>query len=270
MLNSTIYNHLALFICHLFVDGHFRPAQFVYKPNEFDFDLLSQIDTICKESIPWYLTDITEPKHWPWSLKDTPDNVLQLCFFRQNDLEEDILKLKLKDSPYYQVFAFHSNDSFGREWQIIALKKLHQSFATESFIVNYDASNVSVVIDSNENSSQQMIFSAWNDTDFKHVNLFDRTFGELVRIQPKRIAVQRLKKCDISRHGVDFDWDSAVEVLWMNFYHLQFNNSFIDMTWRDINKTPLVNTNQHCVLQPKYYYYKEIFNKFECTEIGNS
>lgn len=99
------FQYLALFICHLFGDGNFRTVHILFKPTTFNFDLLMQIDSVCSEPIPLYLTDITQPWEWPWNQNDNPNNVLQFMFFEPKTLAKDGNQLK-NGFALYRIFAF--------------------------------------------------------------------------------------------------------------------------------------------------------------------
>lgn len=261
MVNVTNIHYLAVFICNLFVDGRFRTAHFLFKPNTFDFDLLTQFDSICTKSIPVYLTDVTQPWILPWDDMDSPDNVLQLCFFDRSESTNDILQLQSK--AYYRIFSFHSNDSFGRGRQT-ALKALRHFSDSKTLIVLYNSKNVSVFTKFHQ---QTPIFVVKNEINLNDVDSFDRTLGEIERMQS--IAIQRIKFCDTSVHGIDFDWGSTVEIIWMHYYHFQLNGSFINMTWYDLDESPNIETYRYCTLQSSNYY-KEVLFKYECSANGNS
>lgn len=74
------YSELAIFICHLFIDGHFRTGHILFNPKIFDGHLLNEIDMICPQTIPWISTDITENVAFPWNSPSSTDHILQLIF----------------------------------------------------------------------------------------------------------------------------------------------------------------------------------------------
>lgn len=77
---SNVHN-LAMFICHLFIDGNFRYCHILYDPKVFDNQLTNQIDSICLVQIPWLTSDITQGSLSPWQANERTDPVLQLIFF---------------------------------------------------------------------------------------------------------------------------------------------------------------------------------------------
>lgn len=68
--------------CHLFSEGQFRTTHIFYKPSVFDHAFITELNSICPEPMPLYLTDITQPWSWPWNQHDSSYNVLQLNFFK--------------------------------------------------------------------------------------------------------------------------------------------------------------------------------------------
>lgn len=259
MVNVTNVHHLALFICHLFIDGHFRTAHFLYKPNTFNFDLLLQIDTVCSEPITFYLTDINLPLEWPWNDKDSPDNVLQLCFFDQRKLTEDISQLKPKSTALHWIFGFHSNDTANMGKQTTTFDILRQLPDSKILVVGYNSKNVTIFVDNglNKKLNRQPIFVVNNKTNFNDINLFDRTFGEYERKQS--ISIEQMEYKDIWP-GIDTT-AFFVQKLWMNYYHLQLNNSLLHMIDMD------TLNEQYCTLQSSNYY-KELSTEYKCNANG--
>lgn len=250
MVFVSSVHHLVLFICHLFIDGNFRTAHFLYKPNTFDFDWLLEIDAVCPEPIPLYLTDITLPWAWPWSEKNTPDNVLQLNFFDPIHLTEDIDQLK-KGYAHYCIFSFSSVNMNDTKQQDSIFKTLRGLPDSKTLIVQYNTKNVSVFI-RNKRLTQQHIFLVNHKTNFKHVNLYERTFGEFERMQS--LAIHRVK---FSQKSIlDTSWEHGdIETFCTHYYHLQLNNSYINMTWFD-------RTNAYCILEAPNYY-KELSTNYK-------
>lgn len=263
MLNVTVVHHLALFICHLFIDGNFRTAHFLYKPNTFEFDWLLKIDRVCPEPIPLYLTDITLPWDWPWNADDNKDNVLQLCFFDPSQLSKDINELQSKGDAYYRVFAFDSVAMADKTKGALALKALRQLPHSNDLIVHYKPKNVSVYPNNGMSTEQNPILIVDEKTNFAGINLFDHTFGEFERSHA--IALNLLLFVD--SNGVETAIRFRVDVLILHYYHQQLNNSYINMTWVDLRKN--IVTNKICAPQPRNYY-KELSSEYKCIEMENS
>lgn len=83
------FHNLALFICHLFIDGQFRNGHIFYDPNVFQVgQLISEIQSTCPTSIPWISTDVTDKPVLPWKSNERTDHILQLIFFDPNRRNE--------------------------------------------------------------------------------------------------------------------------------------------------------------------------------------
>lgn len=268
MVNVTGVHQLALFICHLFSDGHFRTAHFIYKPNAFEFDWLLQIAAVCSEPIPFYLSDITLPWEWPWNDKDNLNNVLQFNFFDMNNLANDVDQLQ-ENCAYYRVFCFPSTNLPNAKQRSFVFTTLRSFCDSKILLVDYNTKNVSTFIGSNYHSngksSQEPIFVVSDETEIEQANLFDRTFGEYDRMQS--IAIQRALTPSQLKHKTHFDYVTA-ETIWMHYYHLRLSNSIINMTWFDNRNYPFTVTNKHCLLQVPDYY-KEFSHTYQCIENGN-
>lgn len=270
MVNVTsTYYHLALFICHLFIDGQFRTAHFVYKSSTFDSDLLLQIDKLCPARIPSYSTDLTLPWEWPWNRNDNINTVLQLNILSSNNLTGDIDELE-NGFAYYRVFCFASIDAMDSNQQTSIFATLRDLTNSKNLIVYYNAQNASIFIDpiaANFHSNPKLVYVVNRDANYRQVNLFDQTFGEFERTQS--IAVRRIISSIKKLHGVEFSPIFHPEVLRIQYYHLHLKNAFIYMTWVDYLEHPPFETNRYCLLQPSNYY-KELTYKYQCTENQNS
>lgn len=69
--NFQTFHSLALFICHLFVDGKFRTAHIVHDQNVFDPRLISEIHLNCFEPIPYVLTDAPDHLYYHGHLSNS-------------------------------------------------------------------------------------------------------------------------------------------------------------------------------------------------------
>lgn len=76
------FHNLTLFICHLFINGHFRTSHIMYDSTMFDGQFMTQTNSIFPQSIRWKFTDISAPSLNPFGDPfDSYDNILQLIFF---------------------------------------------------------------------------------------------------------------------------------------------------------------------------------------------
>lgn len=73
--NVSKFHNLALFLCHLFIDGHFRHVHTLYDPKIFNGQFMAEINSICPVEIPWRLADITKPSFQNVYTNDRSDHV---------------------------------------------------------------------------------------------------------------------------------------------------------------------------------------------------
>lgn len=262
MIISSVSNfrYLVLFICHLFGDGKFHTAHILFKPNTFDYELLTHIDSICPHPIPLYLTDITKPWDWPWNQSDNPNNVLQIIFFDPKKFTKDKKHLK-KGFALYRVFAFHSTDVTDMKTRTSIAKGLRQFSDSNKLILNYDTKNVSVYIDYGltgvQREKPKPIFIVNKNTNFKRVNLFDRTFGKYEQIQLQSVAIKQhiqgnsLK--DIRRKiNKNLHFDSYGYI--SNYFNTFLNKSHINLEWDHSTSNGIVHRDLMVIPDhPKYY-----------------
>lgn len=181
----------------------------------------------------------------------------------EHNLADEFSQLQ-RSFEYYRVFSLPSTDSINGKQRssILATLRGHLN-DSRILLVYYNTENAFIFIDSkynlNEESTQEPIFVINNQTDFKQVNSFDRTFGEYERIQP--FVIQRVHFSDESMHGWKSDGYLGAEAIWMHYYYFRLNNSFINMTWIDFQKSVL--TKGQCTLRA-YDYFKEIFTEYQC------
>lgn len=111
LLAPNIYNYynLALFICHLFIDGQFRTGHILYDPIQLDDRLIAEVDRICPHSIPWVTTEVNRDFSLPWNSNNQTDHILQLIFIDPNHLPENIDDLKYLFA-YYNLYIIQSTN----------------------------------------------------------------------------------------------------------------------------------------------------------------
>lgn len=123
--NNLHFYNLAIFVCHLFIDGQFQTGHIIYDPNAIQVtQLITEIQANCSRSIPWLSTDVTKgPRQSPWKPYENTDHVLQLILFDPEKLSE-ISKFE-KILTFYRLFIFLStvnNDEL----------KINEKFASSS------------------------------------------------------------------------------------------------------------------------------------------
>lgn len=198
---------------------------------------------------------------------------MQLNFFDANNLANDVDQIQNISFAYYRVFCFLSTDSINTEQRSSIFETLRQQL-TDSIIllVHYNTSDVSTFIDtnyyySNEKSNQEPFIFNTHRSDYRQMNLFDQTFGEYERMQP--FVMQRLMFAIQLERSSPTRYAEAL-VIWMHYYHLRLNNSFINATWFDYSDKdyPPIYITKHCTLQ-SWDYYKELSHTYQCRADGN-
>lgn len=192
--NTRAFHNLALFICHLFIDGSFRTGHILHHPNLFDSQLISEIQLNCPISIPWQVNDVTHPISLPWKTNETTDHVLQLVFFDPDNLPKNIDKL-VNLFVYYRVFGLSATDEPKVQNQIESINKVNVKSSFNSLIVHQSVDDGSVCVHSvipsskvSEKSVEENVMKSAVDvvprfhqnelSDFKNQNVFDLTFGK--------------------------------------------------------------------------------------------
>lgn len=181
------FGNLALFICHLFVDGHFQFSHILYDPNEFDDSLLIEIDSICPIQIPWQTININQTSFQNSPSNDRTDHILQLIFFDPKLLGEQIIQNQ-EHLTFYRIFIFsemtwvHENET---EKRISLIEKLSSVFDSNSLIVRNNLSSGSIRVRLLRESDkidlkqmhQNMNLIYKTKTDIEQSQLFDEIFG---------------------------------------------------------------------------------------------
>lgn len=260
------FHNLALFICHLFIDGHFRFGHILYDPNVFDYRLSNEIDSVCAVHIPWLTTDITQPSSLPWNSTDRTDHILQLIFFDPKYVPEQFHQTK-NHLTFYRIFVFSSVDSKDSDTEngISVVGNLSSKFKSNSLIVEYSWENGSLNIHwTSERMDKNLILVETEQnksTDTEYEQIFERTFGEYDR---KELIIINTS-CIVHDEHISNKLDVA-EMYTSNYFSSTLNASYIKMRcWNPSNST---NTyfNQS-VVQIQRKYYKEL--SFEYRPIKN-
>lgn len=98
------YHTLALFICHLFIDGKFRTAHYLFDPNIFDDLLISEVNSVCSDPIPTLTMDISKPIFGTTEQYAQHETIL-LIFFDPNHLPKSAIKLR-RYLTFLRLFIF--------------------------------------------------------------------------------------------------------------------------------------------------------------------
>lgn len=145
--NRSVHN-LALFICHLFIDAEFRNIHVVHEPRAFDHQILNEINNVCAEPIPMYMTDVSQPFELPWNPGQNTDNTLQFIFFGTKQLLMNMAVFRDSIIPvYYRVFVFSLNSNENdMQIQYKIVKEFNSGHNSSTLILYHNVQNDSVLI----------------------------------------------------------------------------------------------------------------------------
>lgn len=168
---SNFYN-LALFVCHLFVDGHFRTSHILYDPNVFHVtQLIDDIQSNCPRTIPWLATDITKELIQPWESDEETDHILQLNIVRLPTKVSDFQSL----FTFYRIFIFSSADEKSAQ----ALK-FSSDFDLDNMVLRFNHKTGAInvhLFEKNAGENRKIhIFQQNNIDEYKKRNLFEIIF----------------------------------------------------------------------------------------------
>lgn len=262
--NVSNFHYLVLFICHLFDNGPFRTVHILYNPNVFDLNLLMQIDSICNDPIPLYLTDITQPFQIPYQESDNVDNLLQLFFLDPNSLIHD-MDLIGDQFKLYRIFIFSSFDMIRKMNLSLFFETRNPAYDTRTLIVHYNESSVSVYIENSLNEPLNgAIFTLTHEVNLEKVNIFDRTFG----------AYEQMESIEFHRWDYYTSSDSLKPNFYLfdqaiNYYHLHLNQSYVCTIWHNIYNSTIPLIYHRTVIQNPQKYYMESSFDYKIIENDN-
>lgn len=201
--NFNRFRNLALFVCHLFVDGNFRVGNILYDPKAVNSEIISEIHSFCPLTDPWLMIDATQLPIDSWKPDERADKILQLIFFDPDQVQvnhdglKDILVL-------YRLFVFPSIDEAKKDHQMMV--KITSRFGSNSLVVHFSTESVSVYAlwvesasdgdsDNEVNLIQwkisiELIFELKANTDLEKDNLFDRIFEKYEQNYVKATSVK--------------------------------------------------------------------------------
>lgn len=269
------FHNLAIFICHLFIDGHFRQGNILYDPKVFNDRLLVEIDSVCPSRIPWQSNDVTQLYLSDCHVSERTDHILQLIFFDSNDLMENIEQYQ-ECFTYYRIFVFSSFDDTKLNQQKSITKQLNRISSANMLIAQHNLKDDAVFIHSmseneniNDNSLQNIIYRC-DECENKFWPSYGQTFGKYERdlsISMKVVGMFRERGNSINCS----DYKSIVPITGnmylANLFNSKLNGSYINMTCisYDGNSATLNSFVRH--IESKYY--KEIWNDFEQIKDDN-
>lgn len=254
-LKKSVFHNLALFICHLFIDGGFRNGHILYDPSVFDGHLITEIGSNCSAEIPWLMTDITQPSSQPWTSIERTDHILQLIFFDPNRLAEDIVQFK-EYLTFYRIFVFHStSDQIELKKRTSIIKERNPIFNSSSLIVENDSKtdtvNVHWITEDHEAVRHRIC-----STNQCNERIFDQTFG--LYDQKRSIGI-RTSGVPVTKNGHTSMDPLYGSIYFANFFASNLKDSYINMTL--INKEKVWPSTT--VMQKKRRFYKEILLEYE-------
>lgn len=257
--NITSYQHLSMFICHLFIDGNFHTGHILQDPNNFDVHLITEIDSICPRIIPWIMTDVTQPFTLPWKPKERTDHILQLVFFDLEHVPDEIVNFKIIMASYCLfVMPTHIVES------VIVLEKLKSVFKTDVLILDHSPDNTLEVfaVPGARDDRQTMIISQNQNANLNQQNLFNMTFGRIDRNRSIAIHFFPSSQCEKQKHIL------AMQKLWrghaffVNFFASHLNGGRINLLKDSCDRVfdDFELQASECKSQP---FYKEVTTDYK-------
>lgn len=253
--NISNFHNLALFICHLFIDGGFRNGHILYDPKVFDNHLITKIDLTCLVKIPWLTTDVTQHFALPWDSSEHSEHILQLIFFDPNYLTEEIDHFK-DYFTFYRIFVFDSTTEkimLDQRTSIIGKRNP----ISDSLILEYNTHTdlVNVTGGATINSTKYSI----RNSNVKYEHIFDETFGKFEQLQP--IAVRALGVFRDKEGQSTYD-PLHGQLYYANFFALNLNGTYINMSFIPVGSFH-ESWPHKLVIQNKRNFYKELFLEYE-------
>lgn len=133
--NFSNFYHLAVFICNLFIDGHFWNGHILYDSNVFDVNLLNEIESVCPVYIQWLTTDITQLHSFTLRTGDQTDHIFQLIFFDPNHLEDKIGQITDYLTVYRAFILTSTVDGINLKAPTLMINQLDRRLSLKSLIV---------------------------------------------------------------------------------------------------------------------------------------
>lgn len=262
--NISSFYTLALFICHLFIDGNFRYGHILYDSQVFDGQFTTKIDSICSVKVPWLTTDINQPSPLPWHASERTDHILQLIFFHPDSLEEQIHKFK-ENFTFYRIFILCSAiDEMEMKKYISVIRNLNPSFDSNSLILSYDPRKEVVYIHwtlKNGNgleSVEKMIVERDREPSAEYKHLFDQTFGKYDRMQTTVIRAPGT----VREKGGHKTFISFRQLFFANYFLSTLNDSYINMTLIPLSDI-ISPWKTQAVTQKQGKHHKDILLEYE-------
>lgn len=263
MIHSSNFYNLACFICHLFIDGQFRDGHILYHSRMFDDSLITEIDSICSDPIPWKFTDTSNP-----SVLSPPENLrtdytMQLIFFDPEYSSEQIDQFKEYFS-FYRIFIFPLVSQDDIQMHIFVLEKLKSINRSKTLILHYDSKTGSMHVhrifdsmniifptnakDLESDTTSQFITKPRERVE--HSNSFDQTFGEVEKSHPIEIKAACTFYTD---NGHKKCFPLKANLFSVNYFSSTLNAMRINMKLKEINSDESESNEIVTIKRRKFY-----------------
>lgn len=261
--NIPNFSNLAIFICHLFLDGNFNIGHILYDSRTFDNLLIFEIGTVCSHSnsILWMRTDVIAPHSSPWKPNQQTDHILQLIFFDPENLPSNIDEIE-KLFTFYRLFVIPSTNEIDIHQQVYLLSKSKLSRKSLVLYQNLRRSSVCVHTITPEDTKEcsNIAFDSvctQNIDKFKNDDLFEVTFGKyqqdwIITIEQTHLIPENQNHG--SRKAFKF-WNGNIFVA--NFLFTNLNAAYINMSIKDCTSSSCA-WNHKFVQQKSRKFYKEL------------
>lgn len=269
LAESLNFHSLALFICHLFIDGHFRFGHIIYDPKVFHGQLLTEIDSMCSVQIPWQSTDISQSVLQLPQKNERSDHILQLIFFDAKFLAEQIDEYK-DHLTFYRIFVFSSTtDEIETKRRISVIGKLHSISNASPLILQYNSKNDLIRVDlafKTDEYSEQLAMMIDNkglqESNNEYKRIFDRTFGKY-----EKYRLMIIKTASLFRHHEDYEHSlsnipHSIVVHLANYFYSSLNAEYINMTCVDNFQANVAWVN-YMLKHKRRYFYNELFLEYD-------
>lgn len=260
ILRSRNFYNLALFICHLFIDGEFQSGHVVYDPKIFPDQLIAEIQSNCPRFIPWQLTDVTKTHATLCQPNQNTDHILQLVFLDPKHSSQEIDK---------ELFVFHRIfiTSTENENKIIDLQKSNTGQHNNLMVLHYNPMEGSIriyrLLNKNPIMTETEVCSADEQSHIlpdhkiksKQTNIFDLTFGEYERTWLAKVSYTILN----SQKETQYMLTNAFTA---NYLVSQFNALYINQSHVRIENGVSVIENR--IIYPRYRkLYGDLTNDYD-------
>lgn len=118
--NQPIFGHLALFVCHLFIDGPFHSAKLSFDHGSLNYQFLSEMESDCPTNIPWKIENLLEFK-MDSEIKnqnEIDDSVLNVIWIEMDKFDETLTVRIFPNLIGNQLFILNTNGKMDNmAWQ---------------------------------------------------------------------------------------------------------------------------------------------------------